>query len=851
MMNVARFGRTLGLTLGAAAGMAGVGALVALRRPLPRTQGRVHVPGLHGRVKVQRDRWGIPHIYAATNQDLFTALGYVHAQDRLWQMELNRRTGSGQLAEIFGPIALSSDRFIRTLGFRRIAHQEVSLLDDETRAITEAYVRGVNEYIATHHNRLPLEFSLLRIQPRMWELTDALVWSKMMALNLSCNWVMELFNARVLAMVGPERSAELMPFYPESGPRTVPGSAEMSPNLGAGALRMAEEAAPFLNNAGGAGSNAWVVGGQRSTSGKPLLADDPHLGLALPLVWYEAHLEGGDFAVAGATFPGIPCVVIGHNARIAWGVTNGMTDVQDLYIERFHPEDPLRYEWQGGWEQAELVREEIYVKGQAEPVVEEVRITRHGPIVDAVNAPLESLIYHQNQEPRTENHQRAETHLAQVQNQSPISNLQSPISNLQSPTGLALRWTALESGGTLLRAGLGLNRARNWQEFRAALGDWVVPAQNFVYADVDGNYGYALGGRLPIRAQGNGKFPVPGWDGTHEWTGYIPNEELPAMFNPPEGLAVTANNRIAADEHPYEKHVVGEWLNGYRAERILQLLHETPRHDAASFARIHSDVLSLPGGELARLMADVPLSDPLERQARELLLAWDGHLTPESVGGSLYEGLRYHLSQRAYAELGDLLTAPAHLGAFGSIPGNAFLNQALPNLLARIAAAPLPERADPWLGEGRTWTSVLQESFALAVADLRRRLGENPQTWRYGRIHKLTLRHPLGSVPALARIFNRGPWPTGGDLDTVNPAYTPRNTAAGPVYNGASYRQICDTSDWNKSRSIIATGQSGHPGSPHYIDMQGPWRRGEYHPMLWSRDQVDQHTVATLTLDGK
>lgn len=809
MIKAAQVGRTVSLTVGAI-GLAGVGAVAALRRPLPRTSGTLRLPGLRGRVQVLRDRWGVPHIYADTHEDLFASLGYVHAQDRLWQMELNRRTAHGQLAELFGKIALSSDRFVRTLGLSRVARREVELLDEHSRSVIEAYVRGVNAFMAAHTARLPLEFTILRHQPRPWEPVDSLVWGKMLALSLSANWTIELLNARLVAAVGEERARELLPSYPDGHPVTVPAGIRYSPTIGEGALRAAAAAAPFLQPPDLAqGSNAWSVGGERSASGRPLLASDPHLALALPSIWYEAHLEGGDYAVTGVTFPGVPGVVIGHNAHIAWGITNALNDVQDLYIERFHPDDPLRYEWRGEWIQAETVREEIKVKGQPRPFVEDVRITRHGPIITSVATPDDAF---------------------------------------RPEEDLALRWTALEPS-YVFQSILELNRARNWDEFRTALAHWDTPPQNFVYADVNGHFGYALGGRIPIRAQGDGCLPVPGWSGDYEWTGYIPNAALPAAYDPPEGLVVNANNRIAGDTYVYHTHLQGEWLNGYRAARIQALLESTPKHDAHSFARIQNDLFSLPGVELARLVADLPLQDPLERRARDLLVQWDGNLHAESVGGTIYATLLYHLERQAYAGLDDLHKLQAGLGIFGVLPKNIFLIRAFPNILARIAAAEGPQRHDPWLGDGRTWVRVLQECMRLTVAELRRQLGKSPTSWRYGRTHSLTLRHPLGNIAVFAPIFNRGPWPTGGDIDTVCMGYAPRDTVAGPLYTAPSCRQICDPSNWDASRTILASGQSGHPGSRHYNDMAPAWRAGAYHPMLWSRARVEQHTVARLVLE--
>lgn len=818
MIEFSRIGRAIGLTIGAAAALAGVGTVAALRRPLPRTSGRVTLRGLGAKAEVRRDRWGVPHISAATTSDLFTALGYVHAQDRLWQMELNRRTGHGRLAEIFGPIALSSDQFIRTLGFSRIAREEAELLDEPTRAVIDAYLRGINSFVEEQRGRLPLEFTILGFQPRPWEPADIMVWAKMMALNLSANWTNELFNARIVAALGAERAAELTPHYPEDGLITVPSGVRYDPQIGEAALRLAADAAPFTGDSDAPqGSNAWAVSGARTASGKPLLSGDPHLGLALPGIWYTAHLHSPDYHAIGATMPGTCGVVIGHNDRIAWSVTNAMTDNQDLFIERFHPEDRLRYAYQNEWRQAKLVREEISVKGQSAPTVVEVRVTHHGPIIDDIAGPIGA-------------------------------DGKQPAARSAPHEALSLRWTALDSHPSLHRSVLALARAQTWDEFRAALADWDVPPQNFVYADTAGTIGYQLAGRLPIRPGGDGQLPVPGWTGEHEWQGCIPFDELPSHHNPPDGAVVTANNRIADEGHITHGRIQGEWWPPYRADRIRQLIEATPQHDVRSFAQIQNDLHALPGARLAQIIADLPLEDGLERRARDLLATWDGKLSADSVGGAIYDTLRYHLVRGVYAELDALPGTAAGMGAFGSIPANSYLERAFPNVLSRLAAAQAPDRADPWLGGERTWNEVLREALARAVADLRK-LGSDPARWSYGRYHTLTLRHPLGGVPALAPIFNRGPWPTGGDGDTVNMGYLPRDTAAGPSYTGPSYRQILDLSDWDAARSILPAGQSGHPASPHYSSMADAWRAGGYHPLLWTREAIERHTAGVLTLE--
>jgi penicillin G amidase len=820
MASFKRIGATAGIVFGAAAGLAGVGMMAALRRPLPRTTGVLALPGLEAPVQVLRDRWGVPHIYARSNADLFMAQGYVHAQDRLWQMELNRRTGHGQLAEIFGPIALDSDRFLRVMGFSRVARREAELLSGATRAAIEAYVRGVNAYLAMHASRLPIEFTILRLRPRPWEPADVLVWGKIMSHTLCENWTDEILRARIVAAVGADRAAALEPHDLDDHPLIVPSGVTYRSDIGTDALRGAAAVARSAGlNGSGQGSNNWVVGGARSASGLPLLANDPHLALRTPSLWYEVHLNGGDYHVTGASLPGAPGIVIGHNERIAWGVTNAMTDVQDLYIERFDPADPTRYEFQGQWERAEVVREEIAIRGRSQPHVEEVRLTRHGPIISP-------LVPTENQEPKTTRRR------TRVNGQPTTDN---------GREALALCWTALEPG-RIFDAILALNRANDWDSFCAALADWTVPAQNFVYADVEGHIGYALGGDIPIRAQGDGRLPVPGWTGEYEWTGMIPHAELPHVLDPPQGFIATANNRIVGDDYAYP--LPGEWLNGYRVRRIRELIEQTPRHDVASFARIQGDQRSLPGLDLAALADHLPAISVTAQHARDALARWDGELTAESIGGTIYARLREQLLRAAYAEIAGPLATATGLGAFASLPRAEYLDRALPGILRRIG-----ERDDAWLPAGRRWGDVLAAAWDATVTELRAAYSDDVRLWIYGRDHTLTFRHPLDAVPTLAKLLDRGPFPVGGDLDTVRMGYLPREFAGPPFYVAPSYRQICDLADWDRSQSIHPPGQSGQPGSRHYADLLQPWLRIQYHPMLWSRARVEAAAVERLTLE--
>ncbi|GAB4129789.1 MAG: penicillin acylase family protein [Roseiflexaceae bacterium] len=791
------------LAAGVLAGAAAAAAAITLKRPLPRQRGELRLPGLQAEVQILRDHWGVPHIYAANEPDLFRAQGYVHAQDRLWQMEFQRRLAHGRLSEILGALALDTDRMVRIYGFGRVARQEVDLISPAARAALEAYAAGVNAWIEQNRQQLPIEFTLLQFEPEPWTPADTLVWAKVMALNLSGNWSTEILRARLIAALGAERANQLEPRYPADQPLIVPEGVNYPRAIGEAALRQIDAAQSFTVQGAGQGSNNWVVGPSRSASGAPLLANDPHLSISMPSVWYENHLVGGAFQVAGACFPGVPSVVIGHNARIAWGVTNGMNDTQDLVIERFDPADPLRYRFRDEWKTATLVREEIRIKGQAEAHIEEVRVTDHGPIIDTVAG--------------------------------------DPTIRAAADEALALRWTALQPAGRIVESILAINQASDWASFRQALANWHVPPQNFVYADVDGNIGYALGGDIPIRAKGDGRLPVPGWTGEFEWIGVVPPAEMPHSYNPPEGFAVSANNRIVSDSFPYT--IPGEYLNGYRAARIRELIEQTTKHTAESFARIHADVRSLPGLQLAALAGRLSANTPTERAARDALAAWDGQLTADSIAGTLYLFMRDRLLELAYAEAQEPFGLKTGVGAFASLPHLDFLERATPGVLRRLA-----ERDDAWLPAGKTWDGLLGEAWQATISELTNQFGDQVDQWRYGRVHQLTIRHPLGSVPGLGRLFNRGPFETGGDRETICMGNLPRTFAGAPFYVAPSYRQILDLSDWNRSKAIHPTGQSGHPASPHYADFIQPWLRCEYHAMPWDRPQVEEATVERLVL---
>lgn len=773
-----------------------------LRRPLPKTAGTLVLKGLHAPVEVIRDRWAIPHLYAENAGDLFFAQGFVHAQDRLWQMEFQRRLGHGRLAEVVGPRGLDADRFTRILGFSRAAQASLAALDDETYALAEAYAAGVNAFLEST-SRLPVEFSLLRYRPEPWTVADSVVWGIVLAWGLSGNWEAELMRASLLDRLGPEGALDFELFYPPDYPTILP--AERVDGRQAEELLAAYRAAQlYLQPAGpGLGSNNWVLSPKRTTTGAPVLCNDPHLPPLMPGIWYLIHLTGGGFEVAGGSLPGVPGVLVGHNAHIAWGVTNAFTDVQDIYIEHFHPDDPQRYLYAGGWEHAQVIEEVIPIRGRR-PHVERVRITRHGPIIS-------DLI---SRRPGT-----------------------SPLSGEARGGEFSLRWAGHEPARTL-QAVFRLNRAHDWESFRAALRDWNVPGQNFVYADTAGNIGYLLASRVPLRARGDGLLPVPGWDGEHEWTGFIPFDEMPQALNPPAGYIATANNRATGADYPYT--LTTEWLTGWRAARIAQMIEARPRLSPADCAAMQMDLYSLPAERLVPHLLRLVPHDSQEAAALELLRTWDRRVTPDSAAATIYEGVVSHLIQQTLGKwlgppdegfvargLGDVPTSPLHDHFF----------DLMVTALETGQASWLPDRE-----------AALREALQTTLADLQRRFGPDPTDWQWGRLSRLRFQHMLGLGP-LARLFNRGPYPLGGDGQTVRQADFAPTWPPGPAHIVPGYRQVFDLSDWDRARVIAIPGQSGHPGSRHYADLVRPWLRGELVPLLWGRAKVRAAARARLRLE--
>src|SRR6266702_4791058 len=805
------------------AGLAGGAYFMLMRRPLPKIKGELSLQGLHELVEVITDRYGVPHIYAQNEDDLFFAQGYVHAYERLWQMELNRRISSGRLSEIFGELALETDRFARCLGMHRAADNAARQLPEHSQRILDAYALGVNAYIERNQNKLPVEFTFLRFKPEPWRIEDSIQWSKMMGWNLGGNWETEVIRARIVAKLGTERAAKLEAGYDPNHPLIIPpGVVYQGINLG---MLEQYEQLKQLSGFGMIGaSNNWVVDGTMTTTGMPILCNDPHLGQAAPSIWYECHLVAGDIDVIGVSFPGTPGIVIGHNQYIAWGVTNAISDVEDLYIEKFNPNNPYQYEYMGKWEDAQVVQEEIKVKGSRSPVIEEVRITRHGPILTSL------------------------PHPSQGDKASKNGNAASDAVELP----LALRWTGLEEHN-IISAVQKLNLATNWEEFRDALRDWDQPPQNVVYADIQGNIGYVMAGAIPIRARGQALLPSPGWTGEYEWTGYIPFDELPQTLNPEQHFIATANNRVVNDDYPY--YITHEWLNGYRAQRIRDLLtSKAPGEKLAlsDMARIQGDQYSLPAVEIVPHMLKIQTGAALEKAAQDILRTWNYVLAPGSAGAAIYAMFLRKLEPIVFGALlgEDEALLSSYLGVGSTLLSltNGHLSRSRP-LLSRLMNA---QEDTGFAGSAssngsKSSDAAISAAFQAALEELRTRCGDDTSRWEYGAVHTMTYNHALGMVKPLNKIFNRGPFPLGGDIDTVNMGAVAPNQPE-VVITVPSYRPLAEMADLKTSLAGHSPGQSGHPASKHYDDFIEPWLSVQHHPMLFERSMIEENAEGTLHL---
>jgi penicillin G amidase len=778
-----------------------------LRQSLPQMEGSIKVTGLSAAVEIIRDIDAVPHIYAQNKLDAYWGLGYLHAQDRLWQMGLQRRVLQGRLAQLFGPSLISQDHFLRALGVYRAAQSAWESLPSEPKQIINAYVAGINAFVATHNgSQLPPEYKIVGISPETWSGADVLAWIKMVAYNLdSLSFSTETLANDLFKTVGPQKAQQLMPAYPEDGPAFAQAhnSTQAYSRLVEISERVSEYTGFISIDMVGLGSNSWVVDGIKSATGRPFLANDPHLALSAPSTWYLAHLSANDLDVIGATIPGLPMIIIGRNRSIAWGITHLSSDVQDLYRERIDSTGSLA-EFQGRMEPMRLITETIKVKGGAD-AERTVRITRHGPLISDVVGSTDSV-------PRGEQPQA-------------------------SAEPLALAWAALQPEDTTVKTFLGISEARNWDEFKRSLRECVAPALSFVYADVEGNIGYHVAGRIPIRSNGNGSLPAEGWTGANEWSGWIPFEKLPQVYDPPEHFIVTANNRPVAGNDSY--FLGRQWQPAYRAQRIAQLLESKDKVSPEDHATIQCDTVSLQSRELIPLLLNlVTAQDESERHAIELLKGWDGDAHGDSAAAAIYESW---LARLPRAICGDEV-GPELISRYE----NRF--DYVSRFLLYAAANPNSEWWDDVTTPDReTCSSVLSNTLRQALSDLKANLGERMESWRWDKIHRVIFpHHPFHNIGLLRGFFSRSA-PHGGDRSTVNVGLFGGQSFEQLV--GPGYRQLIDLSNSQEGRFIMAIGMSGHFLSSHYDDYLTDWKEGRYRPLRFDSAAVEANREFTLRLE--
>ena len=784
-------------------------ALICLSTSIARGQQQaIQIKGIKDKITIYRDERGIPYIEAQNDEDLYFAQGYATAADRLWQMDLFRRTVRGELAEVLGVgpnnIALDQDKLHRTYGFTQAAEAELAAASPRTRAVLEAYARGVNAYAASLDPKsMPPEFQILQYSFRPWTPTDSLAVVKIFFEALSDTWRLDIMR-QALSVLPAEKRAELLP---EISPIDVLVVGKDTKAKGSSAQLKGDPVSPeFLEKLAYnqaiataalarigfdtdalAASNNWVVSGNRTVTGKPLLANDPHLRPTAPSIWHMINLSAPGVRVAGVAAAGLPGVVIGHNDHIAWGFTNVGPDVQDLYIEKFNPDNPKQYQTPSGWQDAVIRHEEIKVRkgigsSEFDTVTQDVTVTRHGPIIFEGDGKR-----------------------------------------------YALRWTGLDPTKNNADSTYVLNRARNWKEFNTALESFTAPTQNIVYADVDGHIGYHAAGVVPIRKSGDGSVPYDGATDAGEWTNYIPIAKLPAVYDPPSGIIVTANQRIVGTDYPY--FLTHSWAQPYRARRIWYLLNEKPKLSAEDIRRVQGDVYSIAGvlftKEAVKLLRPklTPSDDKLTATL-EAFDKWDGRVNAESTVAPI-------ASQMRLAFRSKILTA-----ALGQELVRSYQWSNFDTTLDRV----IKDQPATWLPkEFSSYADLMRACYDEAITNLTKSLGADQSKWSWGDLAKARFPHPLGGAPLIGAQFTVPPFPqngTGGSLGaTVN------------VGASVSMRSIADPSDWDKTQQGIALGESGLPKSPHWSDQLADWRAVTPHEFPFTQAALVQAAKEKLVLE--
>ncbi len=758
---------------------------------------KMEVVGPGNRVTVYRDNLGIPHTRAESRDDAFFGQGFVHARDRLWQMDYGRHRAMGKWASLAGPTELETDILFRKMGLAQAARNDYDNLGEQARKMLEAYAAGVNAFI--HTGVLPAEYGMIGARPEPWQPWHSVAVYKVRHVTMG-HWELKLHRARLLKGLGSELAAHLFPPYREGDLLIVPPGQQYQVSQAldvAAELARGEETLDWLSDDEG-GSNNWAVSGWKTRSGKPLAAGDPHRPLDTPNVYYQEHVACPEFDAIGLSFPGVPGFPhFGHNARAAWCITHAIADTQDLFVEKFRTdEEGLKYLHDGTWVKADVSREIVEVR-DGDLVEIEVVNTSHGPII--VGDPGQGW-------------------------------------------GLAFRFTATAEPDSTLDCFLPLLMAQSADDLEQAVRGWVDPVNSMTVADVDGAIGYRVRGRLPVRSGANAWIPVPGWTGDHEWEGHVPFEELPRIRDPREGFVATANNRIIGDDYPH--YISHQFAPGFRIRRIADILSQGSDLQIEDMTRVHNDCTSLPALELLSVVQGIEPVDERTTRAREILLAWDGTMNRKLVAPTIYSAYRQALLDAIIKAQPDSLAQNLGPGPGASPRVMAGLRAHLPGLIAA---------GDPtWLPTGEKWEQILSHALAQALHSLEAEYGPHMDGWTWEKAHQTEHRHTLSHLfPESSHLLDPPPVGISGDGETVMAAsYQPRGMRFA-VTAASTARYAFDLADWDRSGWVVPLGSSGHPGSAHYTDQMEGWTDGRLFPMIYSWDRVIDEAVSTMELVPK
>lgn len=769
------------------------------RTRLPKIDGKLSISGLKEDVEIIRDELGIAHIYANNINDLMFAQGYVHAQDRLFQMELNRKVARGTLSEIIGIKALDSDRIARTMGYERVAKLDWELFDESEQQIIIDYCHGINAYITSADFKLPIEFTLLKFKPEKWHPMDVASFSRLLISLLTWGWYDEIIRAKLIEAVGAAAAAELDNTYPKENPITLPKGIEFNILDVSGKFQAMK--GPYMPQI--SGSNAWTLSGTKTKTGKPFLCNDPHLTLKNPNIWYLNHLHCPNLHASGVTAPGLPMVQIGHNENIGWGITLSYTDIEDVFVEKFTDDTCTTYIHEGKLNDTTIIEEKIFVKGEKMPIIEKVYQTVHGTLISDVTG---------------------------------HSNMKLTLCSMAYQAGTSTKGWFL------------LNKAKNWNEFADAVKYITAPGLNIVYADKDNNIGYYNSGKVPVRDKASASVPQPGWTGEHDWKAFIPFDEMPHSLNPQNGYIVTANHKIEPDDFP---HFLGDiYMNGYRANRLEKMIQRKEKLEPKDFTEMQMDFYCTPGKLFAAHFKNLQMENAELQQYVDMLLAWDGVLHPDKIEGSIYKVAKLMTVKKLYGsaihdnKLIDELLGRGYHAIFG--PVNSFLGHNTPTLL-RI----LDDADSFWLKAAGGKEKLLREGFKNAIDWLKLNYGVKTHKWKWGNLHAIVFPYALSVQPPLDKVFDVGPYPIGGDTDTPFQTFIMAAEGYGGELAAPSYRQIIDFSDFDKSTVIMPLGNSGNMASPYYKNQLRDWFEGKDYPMCWTRKKVEEHQKHKLLLKKK